>query len=353
MDDATAYLRDQTTKRTVSSVATLGPSNRDTGSPVTYHVQLNTNHHPPTPPSPMGALPDALENTELVLVPNVDARPTLVIPWLKVLPADESYPRIPDAAQVSGTVASQGDGLPIAADVVVTSTKLYTTSDLIANLVYSTFFHTDPDGNYTVLLPPGDYDVVVTPQASGFAKTVSTLLVDAAHATQAGKSLVANRKRVVTGSAVVSDGRPLAGADVIAQAAAAGQPGGDAPERRPRAGTARTDALGSFTLELDSGTYDFIIRPKDGSRLPWVVSPSRVVGETDVVLSTIDIPAPIDASMKILDPVGNHIPQALVRAFAQPVATSGESGAPPYVEIGRAYTDGTSSFEMYLAGVPH
>ena len=149
----------------------------------------------------------------------------------------------------------------------------------------------------------------------------------------------------MTGTALVSDGWPLAGAEIAALAAAGGQPGTSSTDAWPRQATTLTDAKGNFTLALDGGTYDIVVRPAAGSRLPQVVSPSRLVGSTDVALPALSVPAPIDASLVLIDPASNRIPYALVRAFA--VAGSA------YVEIGRAYTDEAGAFEMYLAGSPH
>ena len=349
MDGATVFLRDQTTLRTVSSVTTLGSANVGTASPgtlctnpaVTYTVHLFTNHHPPAPAN------DALDNTELVVVPSAAAQPTMVIPRLGLDSLEQQYPAIPAPVQVSGTVTSTDGTTPLSAGVTLTSTKIFTADSKMfsTNLVYGASFQSGQDGSFSVSLPPGDYSVIVTPDAVGFAKTLisAPLEVNATFPQQAGKSLAVEQKRVVTGSAQVSDGRPLAGAEVDALAAA-GQLATTPAAALPRQATTVTDANGNFTLLLDGGQYDIVVRPANGSRLPWVVSPSRQVGETGVVLSALSVPAPIDASLVLMDPASNRIPYALVRAFAQ--------AGTAYVEIGRAYTDQNGAFEMYLAGAP-
>lgn len=347
LDGATVFLRDVKTQRRVSALVTLGANNHDSGPPITYHVVLGTNHHPSDPDHPELA-PDALFGTELVLSPNVDARPTLVIGRVGgTIPPSEKYPMIPEAALVSGTVISEFDSLPLAAEVVVTSTKIFTPNDpagYTLNLVHTARFRSGGDGQFSVRLPRGEYDVVVSPDAPGFAKTMPpTLTVDATHPTQAGIGFQVGRKRTVIGSVLVADGRALASADVEALAAAAGQATPNAPV--PRSAQARTDDAGNFTMQLDPGTYDIRVRPALGTRLPWIVSPSRLVQATDVVLPPLEVPAPIDARMRLLDPQHNAIVRALVRAYAQPA-----KGA-PFVEIGRALTDARGQFEMWLA--PH
>ena len=199
-------------------------------------------------------------------------------------------------------------------------------------------------------LPRGEYDVVVSPRDPAFAKRAFQLIVDVDNDPQDGKNLPVDRKHVLRGIALVSDGRPLASAEVEASPATSLSTGnsGNAPlSHAPRRATTITDTAGNFTLNLDPGTYDITVRPAAGSRLPWVVSPSRVVGTVDARLDPIEVPAPIPAGLLLVDPSTNPIVGAVVRAFALP------TGGTAFVEIGRAMTDAAGRYEMPLAGAPH
>jgi hypothetical protein len=357
MDGSRAYLRDQTTKRIISSTVVLGPANETTQSPPTYHVQLNTNHAP----TPSG---DALENAELVVEPNaaVPAVPTYVGTKIPLLPPNEPYPSIADAAIVSGTVTSSVDESPVVADLVFLSTQIFVTNNPSAtfstNLSYVGRVSTDDQGAYTIPLPRGTYDVVITPHAAGLAQATRSLALDPMLSTQAGKHFEVDPPIRVHGTALVADGRPLVGADVEANPAAAGQPSGADPARRPRSTSTITAADGTFTLLVDPGNYDVSVRPAEGTALPWFVSASRdfegaqasdagTSSSNETSLEVFNVPAPISTGLVLKDPQSYPIVRAVVRAYALPAKGTA------YVEIGRALTDDSGYFDMYLAGLPH
>ncbi len=362
LDGWTAHLRDQTTFRRLSTHVTLGDANRMMMTPPTYRVELNTNHHP--------ASGDALTNTDLLVVPpaGVDATPTLVAPFLAGTLAVPTYPLIPPPATVKGSVTITTGGAPASAELLFRSKKIYlTTSDpsFTTNLFYETHATavaaTDgADARYSVRLPRGEYDVIVVPSDGSAAKSVLGLIVVTDLDTQDGKNFALRPKRFVRGVARVSDGRALAGAVVIATPAASLAASGVPSERWPRLAITTTELDGTFVFTLDSGpifdsgtiydTYDITVRPADGSRLPWVVSPSRSVpiGDADLLLTDpIEIPAPIAAGLTLVDPQENPIVRAIVRAYAVP------SGGTAFVEIGRALTDTGGRYELFLAGTPH
>ncbi len=362
LDGWTAHVRDQTTLRRVSSIVVLGDANRTVMAPATYHVSLNTNHHP--------ASGDALTNTDVLVVPPVsaDATPTLVAPFLAGRLVVPKYPLIPPPATVKGSVTITIGGAPPSADILFRSKKIYLTTadpsfttDLFYEARATAVAASDgADARYSVRLPRGEYDVIVVPSDGGAAKSVLGLTVVTDLDTQDGKNFALRPKRVMRGIARVSDGRALAGAVVVATPAASLAAAGVPTERWPRLAMTTTELDGSFALALDAGpifdagttydTYDITVRPAESSRLPWVVSPSRSVptGDTDFVLTDpIEIPAPINKGLTLVDPQENPIARALVRAYAVP------AGGTAFVEIGRALTDATGHYELFLAGTPH
>ena len=356
LDGWSAYLRDQSSLRRLSAIANVGPGNAiGAGS---YHVFLFTNHHPPA----VAGVANPLIGTELVVVPprDVDAMPTLVTPALAGVLEQAAYPTIPAPASVRGSVTSTVDSVPLAADIVFTSTKIYLTTSspsFTTNLTYTTRVSTDvpatqgdatpTDARYAVRLPRGEYDVVVSPRDPAFAKKAFQLIVDVENDPQDGKNLEVDRKRVLAGTALVTDGRPLASAEIEASPAASLLDGSTPASHWPRAATTTADLAGNFSLALDPGTYDITVRPAPGSRLPWVVSASRVVGASDARLDPIEIPAPIPAGLLLVDPSTNPVIGAIVRVFAVP------TGGTAFVEIGRAMTDAAGHYDMPLAGAPH
>jgi hypothetical protein len=220
--------------------------------------------------------------------------------------------------------------------------------------------------------------------------------------------VVVSQQTVVSGQAMVSDGRALSEAQVEAFPLGCTQ-GGAPPACVPRWAMSQrcaadatgqvscsapgepTAGNGSFSLALDPGAYVLRVRPREGTRLPWftqpiVVGPSSVEafdGSTEGIesltgapldgsglpessappatstsLMTIWVPAPVYAGLTLLDIQGNPIVNAVVRAFRVPTprsASSGGTGVPTQgvieqaVEVGRAMTDATGHYDMYLA----
>jgi hypothetical protein len=358
MDGWIAYTRDVTTQRRVSNAAVLGDVNRSSSNPATYTVQLNMRHHEA----------DAYMNVEFVLDPPAGAlaKPSLVQDLLDVSPIP-TYPALPPPATVRGFVASAVENAPVAADILFVSTKIYvvTGSNQNTDLRYTATAEAVAENGgaparYSVVLPRGEYQVIVSPRDPSYAKRVLSqpLIVDTVNDPQDGKNLTVSRKRLVLGVALVSDGRPLAHAEVTAMPAAAlfspvaagSTPATPLPrEQAPRPAQTETDAVGTFSLQLDPGSYDITVKPAPGSKLPWVVSPSRVISDEDLTLDPVQIPAPVSAGLTLLDPSSppNPIVGAIVRAFAVP------TGGTAFVEIGRGITDAKGRYEMFLAGTPH
>jgi hypothetical protein len=169
------------------------------------------------------------------------------------------------------------------------------------------------------------------------------LVVDAQGDPLDGKDIGVSVATTVSSSAFVADGRPLLGAHIDAVPAASLRASGAPSWTWPREVHRDIEALdGTFSLVLDPGTYDITVRPTDGTRLPWVVLPSYVVGPVPTSLAPFIVPAPVDASMIIHDVSDNPVAKALVRIYAQPPASS------VAIEIGRGITDAQGAVQLYL-----
>jgi hypothetical protein len=352
LDEWTAYLRDTTTKQVLSNVRSL--------SGTTANVVLATNH---TGHNPMI---DALTNAELVLAPPVGAPiPTSVfIPAGQELPAQLTYPPLPQPVTLTGNIVSV-DGTPIAADLVFEALAITDQNGLNnANFEFVGAASARPTMSgasaYSVVLPPGQYRVDLRPAGGTGAVTVTSLLVGPS-ATSTTQDFTVEAPRPLEGLARVADGRLLSGAIVEAVGTQCFTPAALADGGAtallsvqastwclPQSSQTTTAADGSFRLQLDPGSYLVRVRPADGTRLPWVSKTVSVAGTAPGV--TFTVPAPLSASVQLLDPADIPIVNAVVRAFAVPSPSSSVSSPPaPALEVGRAITDSTGTYEMYLS----
>jgi hypothetical protein len=329
-----SYLRDPATLRRISSLATLGAS--------TVHVSLPTNHHP--------ADGDALTDAELVIAPP-DGLP---IPLYKValqggqLSEVETYPTLPAAVKVTGSVVDLTGATPIEADLLFEAQSVDVAGPPLA-LNTANFEYTgrasariDATGasTFSVTLPAGTYELTVRPLDTDHQVTgTAAYTVDPATGAPPAPLRV-DVARTVQGSAFVADGRPLAGATIEAIPVSCYV--GSSPLCLPREAQTACAADGSYTLSLDPGGYVLRVQPEDGTRLPWVTQ-SLAVGVTPVTVPGIHVPAPVHAPQRLLDYLGNAIVAAVVRVYELPA-----NG--PAVEVGRALTDSTGTYDMYLAG---
>jgi hypothetical protein len=347
-----AYLRDATTLRRLSSLETLGTKTNNCASTPctvllpTYHAGLNG---------------DALVGTQLVLAPPSDtALPTYVVGALAgEFIYQQTYPELPTPLTVTGTVTDVGGMNPVEADLyfqvgaAAAGTAIYdiqpTTGLALNPTNFEYLAHTtaliDSTGSatYSLTLPPGVYTVTARPldQVHEVEMTPAFEVDPAAGATT--PQLRVDTLRPVTGSAAVGDGRPMAGALVEAVPVACAS--GASPYCMPRDYQTTTDAKGNYTLALDPGSYVLRIQPQDGTLFPWVNQPV-LVQATSVEVPPVVVPAPVFAGIQLFDPASNPVVGAVVRVYQVPADASPTK---PAMEVGRAFTDATGTYEMYLA----
>jgi hypothetical protein len=332
----TVILRDAVTRRRISSIGVVGP---DESVPVTLAVHRQY--------EPFG---DALEKAELVIQPPPsEYLPRYVLVRQGGQPFESAnYPNVPRPARVRGRVTSRIDNAQRPADIYLRATKLLADGKESTSLEYEAHIPA-PDGTFDVLLPRGEYEGTVVPRGDAPMAYIQSFTVAAENDNQAGINFQVDSRFVVRGSALVADGRPLAGAEVEALPASSLAEDRTPADRWPRPVRTRTDRSGAFTLNLERGRYDVVVRPADGSRLPWLVSTSRQI-EGDAVLDPLRIPAPVAVALKVVDVSNNPVARAIVRAYAAPSPEKQQSSA--LVEIGRAITRSDGTYEMFLAGPP-
>lgn len=328
----TAYLRDATTRRRLSPAAPLK------GTKTT--VTLPTNHHPSDG--------NALTGTELVVAPPAGKPiPTAhFAPQAGTLSRQETYPSLAALVAVSGTVVAADGASPVEADLTFDATAIYTLGSSVpnaANFEYTTTANARVDetgaASWSLALPPGQYTVTARPLAAGQGVTVvQSFQLDPAGDMVGGPDFTLAPEEPVTGQAVLTDGRPLSGAvvEAIPTACSVGQ--GDAC--LPRFAQTTTAADGSFGLLLDQGGYTLRIAPPGGTGFGWSVQ-TLLVQASPVTLKQIQVGVPARASLVLHDPFDNAIVGAVVRVYEVPAKGVA-------LELGRAITDSTGFYEMFL-----
>ena len=361
----TVYLRDLSTGRRVSQIETLHDATL--ASTFRLHTLFDT------PPVSTTSI-----RTQTVVSPPVgqsEGIPTLVnnnVPGPNLAadaPIDHPlhYPAIPFPVFVTGTVGV-ATGAAIDADLIIRETSLVTLDPgdpALHSIHYSTRAKA-VRGVYGVSLPPGVFDVYVIPSAdSPFSATSTKLeIARSTSGSASGKDLPVLRRASLTGTCIIDDGRPLAGAEVEARPGAVLVATVD-QDRWPRAQRTTTDANGFFSMSLDQGTYDIVVRPPPGSALPWTISRSHTLLTSDPVhLDVIRVPAPYVIELTLLETTSanSYASRALVRAYAFAGAPAGgtsgagsgsggtgASSAASAIQIGEALADEGGHFRMFLA----
>jgi hypothetical protein len=282
-----------------------------------------------------------------------------------------NYPAIPPPVPVEGVVAeptkSPTDPLfGYAARVTFESESrrgesLATEKEPLSLLRYSTTVSTDERGRFATVLPPGTYIATIEPaEGTRYATYREIFTVDRTLTTRTFQPPLQTKVR---GRAVLTDGRPLSDAEVIAIP-------NTSPDLQPAPGESilltklphpartRTGRDGTFALEMDPGPYFLSVIPKAGTGFPRVVvRPEIPSGEAE--LPEIRVPAPIRLAFTLRDPSPFEIPitNAVVRVFAKPrIPGGGQSEVPRAfdepVEIGRSMTDSSGNVEILLAQEP-
>lgn len=192
--------------------------------------------------------------------------------------------------------------------------------------LFSATATTDADGQFSVELLPGNYDVVVTPDRARPEDAVLAVLREERDLTEASGSArgqlfqVPDRVRF-NGSVVTRDGVGMVDAQVRANVVS----GQGADLLGPVSSYARSiesmsGPMGEFTLFLDVGVYDVRIAPPPGSNFPWQVVPDVAIGGGDVPLRDVyELENPVTLTGEVaFDVDGAPVPvsSGTIRAWA-------------------------------------
>jgi hypothetical protein len=316
-------------------------------------------------------------------LPRLEVRATAT----SIVPTQLSYPALAGRVQASGFVFRSDTPQAASATVVFYANGQDTGQNptfLIegdgttsANtLAYVKRIATTSAGQWATTLPPGTLRAYVIPDDPTLALTVNNgWQLQAPGPTvpdiQNGKTLVVNPRAHVRGRVILPDGTPVYAADVVIDPSAddplkpSSDPNSD-PLARPREVSGQTDAFGRFDIPSDPGLVDISIRPRDGTRLPWVFVNATVpidvasdAGAATDGLTIPDVVVPLptpfvqSATTGVLtDSLGNPLPGALIRAYAFPASNpTPDGGAPlPHAarQVGATVTDATGLFQLFV-----
>jgi hypothetical protein len=373
-----AYIRNSTTGAIISSTTTF--ANLPVGASTS--VTLNT-VTPSLPPIPT---PTDLTGDEIVIAPPPNVNyPTLIGAAIggKIF-SPQSYPPVPTPALVSGVVfaADANDASaptkPISAWIDFISVpgpeslSQGTAQDLTnVDIRYRTSLHTAPDGTYSVTLPRGPYDIIITPDPStGYAVTFlnhrvadDTVANSGDHLIQSGIGLPVNLPAQLSGHVTLTNGLALGGVTVEARPSLNQFPSNTIPAElatalpsvmpAQRSRTTLTDANGFYSMPVDPGIYDVFAQVPASSGFAWGVTTSHEVLAPTAVLDggptatsgsvDIQVPAPVDVTMSLYVPNSSGVVSgALVRAYVAAGPNSTQ------IQIGQGMTDSNGVLKLLL-----
>lgn len=254
---------------------------------------------------------------------------------------------------VEGTVLDTA-GQPVVATVQIQSAEI--AGDASSTAKYRLEVETDASGVFAADLPPGRYRVVARPVDLTRAATSKEIEFTAGDGCFCGQSIVVPNMSVLGGSVIGPGGEQMGGASVVAVPSALSSPRYfdqvlTLSPLQPREASAPLYGSG-FALEVDPGSFDFSVRPLDGSGFPWLVRSRLFVAGADIAASVdlgeLTVPYPAVLQGVIRDAAGEALPGAVVRAWL-PVGDPAVEGEPMGVlQIGETLADGDGSYSLPL-----
>jgi hypothetical protein len=278
---------------------------------------------------------------------------------------------LPPVVQVAGKVetfvrGASGPG-EVAATVTLVATRMQGME--VGSASFLREIKTEPDGRFSVRLPPGDYRVYAEPERSadvvgGCGTLASELAAQEEDWTiaplpefQAGRIIQLQRNDVVIGQSLTPlTGEPLIGATIEAVPSACTRPPDvlrlDSVPFAPRAASGSVcSANGEFSFSADAGIYDMSIRPPEGTGWPWLVLPTTEVPGPALGALIQPLPVHYRGSVRV-GPEQEPVPRALVRAFVFIDAEGNVSASPLHaawvLAVGETRTDESGRFNLLL-----
>jgi hypothetical protein len=285
---------------------------------------------------------------------------------------------LPTSVHIAGQVTARVTPAPVAATISLVATKLIGIDPgILASFVRTV--SAGPDGTFELDVLPGTYRVSAVPSGSAtsletFAEANTIWDVGTSPDVQAGKVIELNDTLPINGDALDPSGRiDMTGAQVQAVASPASiatdvlhQALGETAYV-PRAASTTVGAdpalkdLAAFKLGVDTGTYDFSVRPRASSGYAWLVTPSLPVGTTPTTsngsgLGRLILPLPVVYSGNLTVPgatadSSSAVPGALISAYLYMKGgayTADPTEADSVLQIAESRSDATGAFEILI-----
>jgi len=220
---------------------------------------------------------------------------------------------------------------------------------------------TAANGAVTLSLSPGtlmtarDYDLTVIPPATSpyATKCISAVGVTFGGAANAPVSLLTialARRPVLAGKVTDASGSPVA--QVAITATAGTETTGGCANTSAVSASTTTYLDGSFSLPLDSGTYQLDYDPPAGSPAPrWTELGVMVATGVGRLEHSVALPPGALIEGTVTAPDGSRLPSATVRFFDPPCSAtndcSGSTSTPPWLR-GQTATDANGMFRVVV-----
>jgi len=247
-------------------------------------------------------------------------------------------PRI-DAVQFTGRVRDEAGSAVPGASVRFLSNSVFDDNQLGLRGTFSASTTTNQDGSFGTALLPGFYSMTVTPpedSKSNWGVLWSEALVGTE--TEAPEALIVPSKVALEGSVHTFIGQPVAGVTIVARARMH-----DELTSMHRSKEAVSSSFGDFTMRLDLGVYDMLVKIPSATGYAWLVEPA-VAMEDDILRAyRLEPPIPVEGVVQASD--GTVVPNALIRAYL--LTTDGSYARS--IQVAETVSDQDGKYRLLIA----
>jgi hypothetical protein len=234
------------------------------------------------------------------------------------------YPALPPPVNIKTHIegqSSSGTQVPIVGAHCTFTSPLndlkLSSGQAVSEITYVAEGDSDAQGQVAVDLLPGDntirhYDVRVAPAAdSEFQTSTHTQAIDVSAVQGVTISLVQELRDEITGRVSGPQG-PASNVSVVPSPALL-----DTTGDTSQVDTTQTGVDGSFSVHLDSGSYDIGFQPAAQSGLPrWWVERAHITADTD--LGVVQIPMGVMVTGHVTSADGTAVANASLRLYSVP-----------------------------------
>ena len=279
------------------------------------------------------------------------------------------FKSLPTPVRLVGGVTEGVTPKPLAATVTLVATKI---NGVDPGVVASFVRRVDvqQDGSFALDVLPGTYRVaavpagVTDPAPTSLAEARTEWVVGDTPSVQAGKVIELSDTLPINGVVLdPSETTAMVGAQVNAVSSPTSV-GTDALRQAlgetvfmPRAKSATVEGGGSFSVSVDTGNYDFSVRPRSSSGYAWLVIPSLpvVANNGGAGLNTISLPLPVSYHGNLTVPGAADsftlVPGALISAYIymkDGQYTADSTQADSVLQIAETRSDATGAFDLRI-----